>query len=108
MIIYNITFMVERSEKERFILWIKGEGLQILLPEGNDLTPRLTLLRDVPGDPEFAQQACSFALQLSFADTMAMDGWASEFLPKGIALFQKRFGAEHALHFATVLEEIPL
>lgn len=99
--------MVEQEDASRFADWIRSEGLPILCGDA-DLHPRLTRLVEVPGDPEFSMQACSFALQLEFPAREALDAWAAEKLPAGLGLFRRRFGTQKALFFASILEEIKL
>lgn len=107
MIIYNVTFLVENGDEERFLKWMRSEGLNAFAAgAAADSHPRLTKVVEVPGDPEFARQACSFALQLDFADMASAKGWEAETMPKGIAQYARLFGDDHALSFATIMETI--
>lgn len=109
MYIYNITFMVEPEYKIRFLDWMRGAALPALLSAGSAArNPRLTLVAEVPGDPEFASQACSFALQLEFTDLSAAKEWADIHLSPVIGQYISEFGPEHALSFSTILESIDL
>lgn len=99
--------MVEQEDASRFTDWIRSEGLPIMCGDA-EVRPRLTRLVEVPGDPEFSKQACSFALQLEFPTREALDEWADAKLPKGLGLFRRRFGTQRALFFASILEEIKL
>ncbi len=109
MYIYNTTFMVSPSLKTDFLSWLRSEALPRLVnAESPARAPRLTLVADVPGDPEFAAQACSFAFQTEFESKDDASRWAETYLQPVVGDYTARFGAEHALCFATILEEVPL
>lgn len=109
MYIYNVTFLVENGSESEFLSWLRNNALEKLVNEESPArSPRLTLVTEVPGDPEFARQACSFALQMEFADIAGAHRWADIFLTPVLASYNGRFGAEKALSFSTILQEIDL
>ncbi len=109
MYIYNTTFMVDHAEKERFLGWMRSNALPALV---NDTLParepRLTLVAEVPGDPEFAAQAASFAFQVEFDSMEDAAKWAETALAPVGGEFTATFGPERGLMFATILEVIDL
>lgn len=109
MYIYNTTFMIERSESDNFLAWMRLEALPSLVGEDSPAkAPRLTCVAEVPGDSEFAAQAASFAFQTEFDTLEEARGWASTRLADAVGRFKAQFGDDRALTFATILEEIPL
>lgn len=109
MYIYNTTFMVEQSLKEDFVQWFRSNALtKMVNPESPAREPRLTCVVDVPGDPEFAAQAASFAFQTEFMAREDADRWAEVYLAPVIGDFTSRYGADKALTFATVLTVVDL
>lgn len=109
MIIYNTTFMIEQAVKPAFLDWMRNEALSIA--DNNQLparAPRLTTVVDVPGDPEFAAQAASFALQFEFLTIDEARKWADIALSELAGKFTSKFGPERGLIFSTILEEIDL
>lgn len=109
MYIYNVTFLVEHLEKEGFLQWMRGEGLPALVnAESPAREPRLTMVAEVPGDPSFGADACSFAFQVEFPDLLQARQWAEDYLQPVLGKYTLRFGAEKALCFATILEEVNL
>lgn len=109
MFIYNATFMVEQSEKENFLVWMRSEALPELVNETLPARePRLTIVAEVPGDPEFADQAASFAFQVEFDSLADAKNWADTALMVVAGNFTAKFGKERGLMFATILEALPL
>lgn len=101
--------MVDHSEKGRFLEWMRGKALPALVNDGLPARePRLTLVAEVPGDPEFAAQAASFAFQVEFESLDEARGWADTALAPAGAEFTALFGSERGLMFATILEIIDL
>lgn len=109
MFIYNVTFMVDNSIKNDFLLWMRSSALPMLVnAESPAREPRLTLVAEVPGDPEFAKQACSFAFQAEFPDMPTAKKWAEIYLMPVLGNYTEKFGAERALSFTTILENVEL
>lgn len=109
MYIYNTTFMVEQSEKENFLTWMRSHALPALVNDSLPaMAPRLTLVAEVPGDPEFAAQAASFAFQVEFNSIEDAKKWAETALMPVGGQFTSKFGPEHGLMFATILEVVDL
>ncbi len=106
MIIYNTTFMLERSLCGDFLQWLREEAMPLLLKDNVASRPRLTTLVEVPGDPAFNEHALSYALQLEFADLDAAHHWADDALMPVIGRYTQRFGTEKAVVFTTILEEL--
>lgn len=109
MYIYNTTFMVEQSEKEEFLSWMRSHALAALVNDQlPSRSPRLTLVAEVPGDPEFAAQAASFAFQVEFETIEEAGKWAEIALAPVAGEFTSKFGPERGLLFSTILEVVDL
>ncbi len=109
MFIYNITFLVENNNEAEFLTWMRNHALLTLInPESPARSPRLTKVAQVPGDPEFSEQACTFALQTEFSNLQDAGKWAEIYLQPLLGEYSQKFGAEHALSFSTILESIDL
>ncbi|MDE6247070.1 MAG: DUF4286 family protein [Muribaculaceae bacterium] len=109
MYIYNVTFMVENANEPSFLSWMRTYALNAMVnPESTARNPRLTLVADVPGDPEFARQACSFAFQVEFNSISDAEQWAATYLAPVLGAYTEKFGPEHALSFSTILQAIDL
>lgn len=109
MYIYNVTFMVENANEASFLSWFRGEALNMMVNAKSPArSPRLTLVADVPGDPEFARQACSFAFQVEFKSISEAEQWAAAYLAPVLSAYTEKYGPEHALSFATILQVIDL
>ncbi len=109
MFIYNITFLVENNNEAEFLTWMRNHALLTLInPESPARSPRLTKVAQVPGDPEFAAQAASFAFQVEFDSMEDAAKWAETALAPVGGEFTATFGPERGLMFATILEVIDL
>ncbi|MDE5902681.1 MAG: DUF4286 family protein [Muribaculaceae bacterium] len=109
MYIYNVTFIVERHNEQRFLQWMRSEALPALVnAQSPARSPRLTIVAEVPGDPDFSRHVCNFAFQTEYESLAEAQKWAEIFLQPLLGRYAAEFGAEQALSFATVLEEIPL
>ncbi|MDE6218381.1 MAG: DUF4286 family protein [Muribaculaceae bacterium] len=106
MIIYAVTFMIDRRLEIPFLGWLRGEALSRLqLPATSN--PRLTKVAAVPGDPEFARQALSVTLHVDFPSPAPARKWADTYLTPLLDAYTRKFGHE-ALHFASILQTLPL
>lgn len=109
MYIYNVTFMVDNQEKTNFLQWMRSEALPMMVNDQSPAgSPRLTLVADVPGDPEFAAQAASFAFQTEFQNLEDAKRWAETFLMPVGGNFSAKFGPDRGMMFSTILEVIDL
>lgn len=109
MYVYNVTFMVDRLVKDDFVSWFRNEALTDLVnAESPARSPRLTLVADVPGDPEFTTHAASFAFQVEFPALAIAHQWAETYLAPLLGKYTAKFGQEKAVSFATILENIDL
>ncbi|MDE6559027.1 MAG: DUF4286 family protein, partial [Muribaculaceae bacterium] len=97
------------EEKDAFLEWMRGEALPELVNESLPARePRLTLLAEVPGDPDFASQAASFAFQVEFDSQADAEKWAETALQPVAGRFTEKFGTERAVIFTTILRKIAL
>ena len=109
MYIYNVTFLVEQAHKDEFLKWFRDEALTMLVnPESPARSPRMTLVAEVPGDPDFVNHAASYAFQTEYATLDEAKKWATVYLQPIIGKYIQKFGSEHAHSFVTILEEIDL
>lgn len=109
MYIYNVTFIVERHNEERFLKWMRSEAIPALVnAKSSARSPRLTIVAEVPGDPDFSSHVCNFAFQTEHGSLAEAQQWAEIFLQPLLGRYAAEFGADQALSFATVLQEIPL
>lgn len=109
MIIYNVTFMMEQSLEQDFIGWMRGEALAAMVnPQSPAREPRLTVVAEVPGNPEFDKEARSYAFQVEFETLSVAREWAKTYLMPVLGQYTARYGAEHALSFATILQKVDL
>ena len=109
MYIYNVTFLVEKGNKQEFMTWFRDEALVALVnSESPARSPRMTLVAEVPGDPEFVNHAASYAFQTEFTSMDDAKQWAKIYLQPLLGKYTQKFGNELALSFATILEEINL
>lgn len=107
MTIYNITFMMERSLAEDFLHWFRSEAL-LCLDDGAGANPRMTVVSEVPGDPDFNDQALSYAFQMEFEDIDKAKRWADRTLMPQLHRYTELFGRERAVVFTTILEAVSL
>lgn len=107
MIVYNCTFMVERGLGPEFLEWFKAEAAEKLL-QGGARNMRLTELVEVPDDPDFSDQALSFACQVEFDDISWARQWAQQYLSPFTAAFVTKFGSERAVWFTSILKTIDI
>lgn len=109
MYIYNVTFLMEKGNKEEFMAWFRDEALAALVnAQSPARSPRMTLVAEVPGDPEFVNHAASYAFQTEFTSMDDAKQWATVYLQPLLGKYTQKFGNEQALSFATILEEIDL
>ena len=109
MYIYNVTFVVEKQDKEVFLQWLKNEALVALVNEESPaLEPRLTTVVSVPGAPDFADHAGSFALQVEFQSLEEAEKWAEVYLQPTLGKYAAKFGVDKAQCFATILQTVDL
>lgn len=109
MYIYNVTFVVEKQDKEAFLQWMRDEALRALVNEESTArSPRLTTVVSVPGAPDFSTHACSFALQCEFVELEEAEKWAEVYLMPVLGGYTSKFGADKAQCFATILQEVDL
>ena len=109
MYIYNTTFIVAPTEKPTFMDWMRTTALPQLVNESLPArSPRLTLVTDVPADPDFASQAASFAFQVEFTRLEDARKWADIALMPVAGLFAGKFGNEKAAVFSTILQTVDL
>lgn len=97
--ICNVTFMVERSQSQKFYTWFRGEEAARM--------GRLTEVVAVPGDPDFAAQALSVALQREFGSEAEAVAYAETELPELFERFGAVFG-EFGMTFVSILKEVSL
>ncbi|MEZ3519217.1 MAG: DUF4286 family protein [Muribaculaceae bacterium] len=109
MYIYNVTFIVERHNEERFLKWMRSEALPALVNAGSSArNPRLTVVAEVPGDSDFSSHVCNFAFQTEHPSLPEAHQWAGEFLQPVLGMYAAEFGVEQALSFSTVLQDVAL
>ena len=109
MYIYNVTFVVEKQDKEAFLQWLRTEALGALVNEESPARePRLTTVVSVPGAPDFADHACSFALQTEFQTLDEAEKWARVYLQPILGNYAAKFGVDKAQSFATILQTVDL
>ncbi|MDE6271686.1 MAG: DUF4286 family protein [Muribaculaceae bacterium] len=109
MYIYNVTFMVDNEEKSNFLAWMRDEALPMMVNDQSPArSPRLTLVAEVPGDPEFAAQAASFSFQTEFQTLDVAKKWAEDYMLPAGGKFTAKFGPERGMMFATILELVDL
>lgn len=107
MIIHNTTFIIDRNLSEDFLVWFRSFAHESLC-KSSGLRPRLTILREVPGDPDFNAQAFSYAFQLEFPTLLEANEWVRTHLTPVMENFTATFGIEKSMTFPTILEEIEL
>lgn len=102
MYLYNITFMMERSEERHFLSWLRADALP---PATGYRRHRLCKVVAVPDDPEFSSQALSISLQVEFPSLAAARDWGKTLLPSLLDGFHKEISG-HTLHFQSVLKSL--
>ncbi len=108
-IIYNVSFMMERSLGAEFEGWLRKSALPRLAdPAFGGRDPHLRLLADVPGNPDFSDQALTYAFQMEFDDEQAAARWGTRCLQLCRAEYEEKFGRERAVSFDSILRELPL
>ncbi len=100
--------MVDEDQAESLLRWLRGGTVSRLTEGLTDSNPRLSTLVEVPGDPDFASHARSFALQIEFRTIEDAHAWGDARLMPLIADYTAKFGIERAAIFTTILEEIEL
>lgn len=109
MYIYNITFVIEKSQIDKFLTWVRLEALPGLVnAESPARTPRLVRVAEVPGNPDFGGEEASFSLQVELPDLDSAKKWADVYLTPILGKLAPTFGAERAFAFVSILENIPL
>lgn len=110
MYIYNVTFIVESADCERFLEWMRGEAIPALRDEdASYCDARLMRVADIPGDPSFATSGTlTYSLQTSHPTMEQAGEWAETHLYPLLAAYAAKVGPEKALTFATILESLPL
>lgn len=108
MYIYNITFIIEPSARERVLGWLRGHAVPALFGEGSQgSNPRLQTVSEAGGEIPDSEQGLSIALQGEFPAVEEAKAWAMTTLPPVLDDFLMKFGPD-ALYFPTLLEVIPL
>lgn len=97
--ICNVTFMVERSLSAKLYEWMKEEEAVRM--------GRLNEVVAVPGDPDFAAQALSVALQREFGTEAEALAYAETELPELFERFGERFG-DLGMTFVSILKNVTL
>lgn len=109
MYIYNVTFAIANEDQEEFLGWLRKEALgKLANSELGAREPRLTKVAEVPGDPDFAVQAASYALQMEFSSIEEAKRWADIALMEVGGMFTIKFGQDRGMMFTTILEVIAL
>lgn len=102
MKIYNLTFIVDPVREPEFLKWLAGQLATPGLAECAVLK-----VAEVPGDPEFGNQAVSISLQKRCLTDTEINGFRTghaEHLSEEYA----RWAGGEGLTFATILEELTL
>ena len=108
MTIYNITFVILPSNREKFLDWMRGEALGVLFNSDSEArNPRLQTVIEAGGEKPGEEHGLSIALQAEFADAQAAHELNDNVLPPVLGAFTEKFGP-HALFFTTLLDVLPL
>lgn len=105
--IYNITFAVDASREGEMANSLMAEFIPAVTAEGVARNPVICRVEDdmaasADDSGEEPVRAVSLCVQLRFPSRDAVDHWADETLPDGIAALYRRFG-QNLLFFPTVL-----
>lgn len=108
MVIYNITFVILPSSREKFLDWMRGKAIPALFNAHSAASnPRLQTVAEAGGEKPGEDHGLSIALQAEFPDVEMAHEWHDTVLPAVLGDFTTGFGP-HALFFTTLLEVIPL
>ncbi len=103
--IYNISFLVEEADRERFLEWLRST-LSSLPSEGLS-AQRILEVADTPGVPREEGMPASIALQTEFDATEVPAKWLEGVAGPLLRSYGATFGSK-ALYFPTVLTSLPL
>lgn len=108
MYLYNITFIMAHTERERFLSWMRESALPVLFhPESSAKNPRLQTVVEAGGDKPDPDHGLSIALQAEFDTEETAHVWHDTLLPQALKDFHLKF-APHAVFFITLLETLSL
>lgn len=101
--------MMERSLGAEFEVWLRESAMpRLSAPAFGGRDPHLRLLADVPGNPDFSDQALTYAFQMEFDNEKAAADWGIRCLQSCREEYEEKFGRERAVSFDSILRELPL
>lgn len=103
--IYNISFLVEEADRERFLAWLRST-LATLPAEGYS-AQRILEVADIPGMPREEGMPLSIALHTEFDAPEVPDSWIREVATPLLVSYSDTFG-DKALYFPSILKSLPL
>lgn len=103
--IYNISFLVEEADRERFLAWLRST-LATLPAEGYS-AQRILELADTPGMPREEGMPLSIALHTEFDAPEVPDSWILDAATPLLASYSDTFG-DKAIYFPSILKSLPL
>lgn len=106
MIIYNTTFIIDTTDYERFLKWIRAAvACRLMSAPSAAQSIRIAAVTQIVGQHDIDAQPRSVALQAEFNSVVEAHHWADNTLSEVLLEYVEDFGPE-ALCFSTVMETI--